>query len=73
MFDMPMTGTHTVDPTPTIEVNDTATISGGTNDEGDLGFELAVSGTAPNCGSFVGADDGKFTFTNVVVRITFVP
>jgi hypothetical protein len=66
-------GTHTVDPTPTIAVGDTATVSGGTNGEGDLGFEVAVTGTASDCGSLIAADDGAVTFANVVIGVTSVP
>jgi hypothetical protein len=71
--DISVTGTHTVDPTPDIAVNDTATVSGGTNGEGDLGFEVSVGGTASDCGSLITADDGAASFSNVTILVTSVP
>jgi hypothetical protein len=71
--DISLTGTHTVDPTPTIAVGDTATVSGGTNVENDLQFEVAVTGTAGNCGSLIAADDGAVDFSSVVITVTSVP
>jgi hypothetical protein len=69
-----VTGTHTVTPTPDIAVNDTATVSGGTpSGAGSLTFEVAVTGTATDCGSLIGADDGAVTVTNVTVLVTSVP
>jgi hypothetical protein len=65
--DISVSGTHTVSPTPDIALGDTANVSGGTNAEGDLGFEVAVTGTATDCGSLIGADDGAVTFTNVTI------
>jgi hypothetical protein len=66
-------GTHTVSPTPTIGVGDTATVSGGTNDPGDFGDEVAVSGTGANCSSLITATDGALTLTNTSVLVTTVP
>jgi hypothetical protein len=66
-------GTHNVSPTPTIGVGDIATVSGGTNAEGDLGFEVAVNGTATNCASLLGADDGAVTLASVEVEVVSVP
>jgi hypothetical protein len=71
--DISVTGTHTVSPIPTIEVGDTFTFAGGTNVEGDLGFEVARAGTATDCGSLIALDDGAVTFTNVTILITSVP
>jgi hypothetical protein len=42
-----------------------AVVSGNNGPEGDLGFEVAVSGTGSNCGSLLGADDGAVVLTNL--------
>jgi hypothetical protein len=67
--DIEVTGTHTVNPPPEIAAGDSATVSGGTNSWGDFGFEVAVSGTAGDCGSLIAADDGAVTFANVVITV----
>jgi hypothetical protein len=68
-----VTGTHTVAAPPTILPGHSATVSGGTNTEGDLGFEVAVTGTAGNCGSLIAANDGAVTFSTVTFLVTSVP
>jgi hypothetical protein len=54
-----VTGSHTVSPTPTIDPGDEGNIEGDNGPEGDLGFEVAVSGTPADCGALYGIDDGS--------------
>jgi hypothetical protein len=63
-----VTGTHTVAATPTINVNDTMTVSGHNGSGGDLGFEVSVTGTAADCGPLVALDDGAVEYTNLTLK-----
>jgi hypothetical protein len=53
-----VTGTHTAG---------SVTISGDNASGGDLGFELAVAGIAPDCGAIIVLDDGYAALVNIVI------
>jgi hypothetical protein len=63
------TGTMTAVDPANLATGDTLVMSGDNGPYGDLGFEVSVSGTAGDCGSLIGADDGAHAIANLELEI----
>jgi hypothetical protein len=64
--DLIVSGTHTVTSPPTVQSGAEVYFNGNNGAEGDLAFEVGVTGTLVNCGSLMGADDGAVVLTDML-------